>query len=113
MRLFSDDRRDAMPVEGLRDGADGRLVVRIVRKLDNHPAFDPDEDAAIERILTGFIAWLETDDGEVTQVVRLSSPRGAELRDVGKWAIEYAPVAGPGDMPAPVTGAATTVGRAP
>lgn len=93
-RLLSEDRVVALRVEGIREGADGRLVVRIVRKLENHPEYDRAEDAAIDRLLLAFVAWLESPDGDLTQVVRLSPPKGAELRDVGKWAIEYAPVAG-------------------
>ena len=91
-RLLSEDRTLSMLVEGVREGADGRLVVRVTRKRENHPQFDQEEDAAIEAILLGFVAWLEAPAGDPLQVVRLSSPKGAELRDVGKWAIEYAVV---------------------
>jgi hypothetical protein len=81
-----------MRVDGVREGADVRLVVRVTRKRENHPEFDHAEDASDEAILIAFVAWLESPSGEQVQVVRLSSPKGAELRDVGKWAIEYAVV---------------------
>lgn len=89
-RLASDDRRWSIPVDGVREGADGRLVLRLTRKLPNHPAFDPAEDEAYAHIVSGFVAWLEAPDGSVAQLVRLETPKGAELRDVGKWAIAYA-----------------------
>ena len=89
-RLHSEDRTRSIPVDGVRERDDGRLVVRLTRKRENHPAFDPAEDAAFEAILPAFVAWLEPPGGGFTQVVRLSSPKGADLRDVGKWAVEYA-----------------------
>lgn len=88
--LWDDARDRALAVDQVRDGANGQIVLRITRKLPNHPAFDPVEDAAHERVLRAFTAWLERPDGSRTQVVRLTEPRGAELRDVGKWALEYA-----------------------
>lgn len=65
-------------------------MLRLTRKRANHPDFNPTEDAVYDEIVPAFVAWLEQGDGELTQIVRLSAPKGAELRDVGKWAIEYA-----------------------
>ncbi len=112
--LRSEDGADAIAVEGVRRGSDGRLVVRVVRLLPNHSDYDPRKDAEAARLLSAFVVWLEAPSGEATQVVRLSAPRGAELLDVGKWAIEYAPVDEWAASDQPEAGVLTpSVGRMP
>lgn len=93
-RLWDQQRRHAAAVDHVREGAHGQLVLRLTRKRPNHPAYDAAEDRADDELLSGFTGWLEHADGRLVQVVRLSAPRGAELLDVGKWAVEYATVAG-------------------
>jgi hypothetical protein len=91
-KLWDDGRSVSIPVDQLREGAHGQYVVRLSRKRANHPSFDAREDARYERVLAGFVAWLELDDGTLRQVVRVSEPKGALLFDTGKWAVEYAAV---------------------
>jgi len=91
-RIWDEARIEWVAVDLVRAGPHGQYVLRLTRKLANHPAFDAGVDTRYERILTGFTAWLELGDGSLQHVVRVSAPRGSELRDVGKWAVEYAPV---------------------
>lgn len=89
-RLWDEARCESLPIDQVREGPHGQYVLRLTRNLPNHPAYDPADDGRYERILSAFTAWLELDDGTLQHVVRVSSPRGAELRDVAKWAVEYA-----------------------
>lgn len=107
-RLRSPDGCFAVELDGVRHGKEGRIVIRVTRKLPNHVAFDASEDRALEALLLSFVAVLEHPDGTLTEVVRLSPPKGAELRDVGKWALEYAlvgPVVLRNDAPDPIVAA--------
>jgi hypothetical protein len=98
-RLWDEQRARAVPIDQVREGEHGKFILRLTRKRPNHPAWDPAEDAVYAQIFSAFTGWLERADGQLTQVVRLTQPRGAELLDVGKWAVEYAPVVG-GTTPA-------------
>ena len=91
-RLWDEARAVAIPIDQVREGPLGQLVCRFTRRRENHRDFDPRVDERYERVLSGFTAWLELDDGTLTQVVRVSAPKGALLFDTGKWAVEYAPV---------------------
>jgi hypothetical protein len=93
-RLWDEQRSCCVPIDQLREGEHGQLVLRLTRKRSNHAAWDAREDAVYEQLFAAFTGWLERADGQFTQVVRLTQPRGAELLDVGKWAVEYAPVVG-------------------
>jgi hypothetical protein len=93
-RLWEEQRIVSVPIDQVREGEHGQFILRLTRKRRNHPAWDPAEDNAYEQLFSAFTGWLERADGQLTQVVRLTQPRGAELLDVGKWAVEYAPVGG-------------------
>jgi hypothetical protein len=93
-RLWDEQRVVSAAVDQVREGEHGQFIVRLTRKRPNHPAWDPAEDVVYEQLFSAFTGWLERADGRLIQVVRLTQPRGAELLDVGKWAVEYAPVGG-------------------
>ena len=93
-RLWNERRTGVVSIDQVREGEHGQLVLRLTRKRPNHAAWDASEDAGYEQLFSAFTGWLEREGGQFTQVVRLTQPRGAELLDVGKWAVEYAPVAG-------------------
>jgi hypothetical protein len=93
-RLWDEQRTRCVPIDQVREGEHGQFILRLTRKRRNHPAWDPAEDVIYEQLFSAFTGWLERADGQLTQVVRLTQPRGAELLDVGKWAVEYAPVVG-------------------
>jgi hypothetical protein len=98
-RLWDEHRSVSVAIDQVRDGEHGQFVLRLTRKRPNHPDWNPSEDDVYEQLFSAFTGWIERADGQLTQVVRLTQPRGAELLDVGKWAVEYAPVVG-GTRPA-------------
>jgi hypothetical protein len=97
-RLWDESRRVALEIQQARPAAEGQVVLRFLRYREGQAGFDPVHEQAIERLLSAFVAWLEAPDGTLTQVVRLTQPRGAWLRDAGKWAVEYAPVNAPAGL---------------